>query len=60
METFKDKITGAIFTINDLSVLSYFENNSNYEKLGEKTSKNKTTSKVEKTIEEENNNTSEI
>ena len=27
MEQYKDKKTGAIYTINDSSVLSYFDNN---------------------------------
>lgn len=52
MEQYKDKKTGAIYTINDLSVLSYFENNSNHEKVGEKNTKKKGASKVEKTTEE--------
>ncbi len=52
MEKFKDKKTGAIYTINDSSVLNYFTNNSNYEKLGEKNSKKKTTTKEEKITEE--------
>lgn len=52
MEQYKDKKTGAIYTINDSSVLSYFENNSNYEKIGEKNTKKKGASKVEKATEE--------
>lgn len=52
MEQYKDKKTGAIYTINDSSVLSYFDNNSNYEKVGEKSTKKKGASKVEKTTEE--------
>lgn len=50
MEQYKDKKTGAIYTINDSSVLSYFDNNSNYEKVGEKSTKKKGASKVKKLL----------
>lgn len=48
MEKFKDKKTGAIFTINDVIVLDFFKNNANYEKIEEK-AKKKTSSKEETT-----------
>ncbi len=55
MEKFKNKKTGAVYIVNDTSMLSFFKNDSSYVNLKEEKKKTKQDVNKEETAEPETN-----